>query len=54
MFCYSLFNRPNRANIEGVDLIGDALTAIGELLDPREAVAVLRRTPIKVIRKTPN
>ena len=43
---------PNGANIFIGALIGAVLTAIGETLEPREAVAVLRRTPIVVTRKT--
>ena len=49
-----LLKSPNGANIVGGDLTLEALTAIVEILGPRDAVGVLRRTPIEGIRKTFN
>ena len=49
-----LLKSPNGANIECVDLIVVDLKATVEILDPREEVDDLRRTPIAEIRKTSN
>ena len=49
-----LLKSPNGANIVRVILIEVGLTAIDEILAPRDAVDVLRRTPIGATRKTSN
>ena len=49
-----LLKSPNGANIGCDALIEEILIATEEILEPREVVVALRRTPIVERRKTPN